>query len=180
MAGFVMREQRIKRYATIFLLLMVVYSIYYPYRVIPGMLDFAFFEPNRMLSHRLTQGYVTDEMRWLWFGMWSIPIALGLYGFGAALYSFYLCRVGRYFDPKFGFGLIHTGIAISLCMIADILANSISRKVLTWVHPDGALPFNFRYGSEDLALILSGFGFCALGLIVREAAKIAEENKAFV
>lgn len=175
-----MREQRITRYASAFLLLMIAYSVYYPYRVIPGMLDFAFFEPSRMLSNHFTQGYVINEMRWLWFFMWSVPILAGLYGCAAALYSFYLCKVGRYFDPKFGIGLIHLGLAVSIGMISDILANSTSRKILTWVHPDGTLPFDLRYGSEDLALILCGFGFCALGLIVREAAKIAEENKAFV
>lgn len=175
-----MREQRIKRYATLFLIFMVCYSIYYPLRVIPGLLDFAFLEPNKMLSNRLSQGYVTSEMRWIWFFMWLVPIIAGLYGCAAALYSFYLCRIGRYFDPKFGYGLIHTGLAISISMIADVFAQSSIRKVLTWVHPDGTLPFKFRYGSEDLALILCGFGFCALGLIIREVAKVAEENRAFV
>ncbi len=133
-----------------------------------------------MLNNRISQGYVTNEMRWIWFCMWMVPIAGGLYGCAAALYSFYLCRIGQYFDPKFGSGLIHTGLAISISMSSDILAQSSIRKVLTWANPDGSLPFKFRYGSEDLALILCGFGFCVLDLIIREAASIAQENKAFV
>ena len=65
-------------------------------------------------------------------------------------------------------------------MIIDVFGNSVRGPLLSWAHPDGQLPFVLRYGSQDLALILYGFGLCAIGLIIHEAAKISEENKAFV
>jgi len=175
-----MRDHRIRRFAGVCLVLLAAYFIFYIYHTFYGMMKYAFLEPNRMLNNRISQGYVTDEMRWLWFGMWIMPILGGIYGCVAALYSFNLCRVGRYFDPKFGSGLMHLGAATALSMTADILAQSLIRKILTWAHPDGTLPFEWRFGSEDLALLLYGVAFFAFGLIVREAAIIAEENKAFV
>lgn len=175
-----MRDKRIRRYSGVCLFLLFVYLIYYLSFTLWGMLEFAFFEPHKMLNNRISQGYVTYKMRWIWFGMWILPIIFGVYGCFAAIYSFNLCRIGRYFDPRFGMGLMHMGVATVFGMSADVLAQSSMRKVLTWVHPDGALPFAWRFNSEDLALLLYGLGFFGIGLIIREAALIVEENKAFV
>jgi hypothetical protein len=75
---------------------------------------------------------------------------------------------------------MHTGIGTSLSMIFDVFGKSARGPLLSWVHPDGQLPFVLRYSSSDLALILYGFGLFAIGLVIHEAAKISEENKAFV
>jgi len=175
-----MRDQRIKKFAAVFLLLIGAYAIYYLIRIIPPYLNFAFFEPNWMLSHQQTSGYVTMEMRWIWLLMWIIPIGASLYAIGAALYACNLCRIGMYFDPKFGTGLVHMGFAMSLAEGSDIIAESFIRTVLTIAHPDGLLPFAWRFTSSDLALLLHGLGVIGIGLVIREASLIAEENKAFV
>ena len=175
-----MRDRKIKLFATISLMLLIGYFVFYLYYVLYGMLKFAFLEPTLMLNNRISQGYVTSEMRWIWFSMWIVPIGFGIYGALAAIYSFNMCRIGRYFDPKFGLGLMHLGCATVLGMATDVLGQSLLHKILTWAHPDGALAFAWRFNSEDLALILYGLGFFGIGLIIREAALIAEENKAFV
>jgi len=175
-----MRQDRIRRYATAFMVLLGAYTLFYPYSSISGLIDYAFLYPERMVKSRFTGGFVSDGLRWGYFWMWLTPVIAGIYGCVAALYLANLCRVGRYFDERFARGLYHLGAAVIASLVTDILATSFTPKLLSWINPAGPLDVRWRFQSEETGLVLCGIGFCALGWVMQEAVKIAEENDGFV
>lgn len=159
---------------------LVAFSLFYPFWNWSSTLNFAFLEPERMIKNRFTGGVVEIETRWIWLAMWTIPIIGGIYGCVAAIYATQMVRLGRYFDKRFATAVFHVGIGILMSMIADLVVTAFARKVLSMNNPAGQHDLWFRFNSEEWGLLFCGVGFCALGWVMREAAKIAEENNGFV
>ena len=162
------------------MVLLIGYALYYPYWAMSGTLDFAFFEPERMTKSRFSGGIVENETRWIWLAMWTVPILGGIYACVAAIYATQMVRMRCYFDVRFASAIFHLGVGTIISLVADIVATSFSRKVLSLHNPSGQHDLWFRFHSEEWGLILCGVGFCALGWVLREAVKIAEENDGFV
>lgn len=175
-----MRETRIRKYAGVFMIILGIYSFYYPFATIIGLLDFTFLDPQRMESSRFTSGHVNELIRWIYFIMWLLPVVAGVYACAAALFSVNLCRNGHYFDTRFARGIWHVGMGTIISLATDIIATTLSPKVLSGLNPNGPLALRFRFNSEEYGLLLCGIGFCALGWVIHEAVKIAEENDGFI
>jgi len=178
--GYKTRDRRVRNFSLFFMILVAAFTIYYPYHVLSGLLDYAFLEPRRMEYNRITNGYVTSQMRWMHFTSWFIPLLFGMYACFAALYTSNRFRTGKYFDKKAATGIMHMGVAIIISLATDILATALFPVIHSWANPDGLRAMNIRFRSEETGLILCGIGFCAIGFILKEGIKIDQENKEFV
>ncbi len=175
-----MRQERIRRYASILMALLIVFTVYYQYRVWSGLLEFAFLEPERMERSWLSGGHVDLQMRWTWFAIWSMTIVAGLISCLCAIRLADLCRKGDYFSQNFANWMGWLGISTMTSMALDAFASSMAPLVLSRLNPEGQQGMSFHFNPQTWGLFLYGAGIYALAWIMREAITISEENDGFV
>ncbi len=175
-----MRQARIQKYSIVLMALIACYTIYYPYSSLSWLVDFSFLQPERMEKNNWTGGLVDTQIRVTYFLMWLVPVLAGIYACLAGMFVADLCRKGLYFSEKVAKGIIHLGISIMVSLLSDTLATSFTPKVLSWLNPVEKAGLRFRFDYADTGLILCGFAFCIMGLVMREAVLIAKENDGFV
>lgn len=72
------------------------------------------------------------------------------------------------------------GLLIFGSATTSLLAGAVSPMIRSWHNAGGHLPLRFWYDSGNLGLAFSGLAFFFLGLVMREAIRIARENEEFV
>ena len=103
--------------------------------------------------------------------LWTFHVLRGLfraYAAGEVLSAANAARIG----------LIGRGIL--LVAASSLLIRPIQSVLLTLSNPEGQRQVTITVSSNDLALLLAGGVFIAIGFAMREAARADAENKAFV
>jgi len=159
------------------LLIFIVLHLYFG---LGGLLQFSFFEPELMIENEFTNGKVNDSMRWLHFFAWLPTNIIGVTASAIGAYLAHLAHKGSFFTQKFGFGLWYLGAAVIVAALTDIFALSVVPHILSAENPAGQVPIQLSFSAEIFGLILCGIGFLALGSMMLEATRIADENKEFV
>lgn len=114
-------------------------------------------------------------------------IALGAVGLLPVLFT--LARMhdlfGRYgrgeiLPPACARAIGHSGMALVVLALWQVLALPLQVLVLTADNPPGGRPLAFALNSEMMWLALAGGLLIAIGMVMAEAARIAEDQAGFV
>jgi hypothetical protein len=112
--------------------------------------------------------------------MWAVPVVLGFLGYVAGFWALILLRQGIVFDTRISRQLSVMGIMIFSSSTLALLAGALSPMVRSWHNADGPLLLRVWYSSGDVGLAFCGLAFLFLGLVMREAIRIARENEEFI
>lgn len=174
--------QRIRFLCNIAILALIPMALYYGYDSLSWALNEALLKPERWL----TDGWVNPEAkiapltRWIFLIFWIVPTVFGLLSIYFAMRLALLVRCGVLFDLRVARWVVLVGVNVAASGAAKIIAACVSPMIKSWHNPDGRLPFRFWFGSEEFGLIFCGLGFVLMGLVLREAIRLARENEAFV
>ncbi len=173
---------RIRLLCNLTILTLIPMALYYGYDSLGWALNEALLKPERWLN----DGWVNPEAkialltRWIFLVFWSVPTVFGLLSIYFALRLALLVRKGVLFDLRVASWVIAVGVTVAASGAAKILAACVSPMIKSWHNPEGPLPLRLWFGSEEFGLIFCGLGFVLMGLVLREAIKLARENEAFV
>jgi hypothetical protein len=174
--------QKIKRSTTALIPLLIGFAVLYIYFTAGGTLNFAFLDPDRWYD----SGWVDPDapvpfwQRALYFLVWILPVAFGVYAVICALRMIRLVRRGVLFDAQVSSLLRRAGIGTSGSGLTDFVANLLTPSMLSLTNPGGVEPVRWYFDSEPAGLIVCGGGFYLIGWILAEARRLADENEGFI
>jgi hypothetical protein len=168
--------------STIALILIVPFLVYYPYTAFEWQLNMAFWDPQRWLnSGWVENGAVIAPMtRIVYFLMWSPAVVAGVLSLLAAGRVALFFRNGILFDDRVARAIKSVGQFTIASSAIHVFAACLSPMIVSWHNPSGPLPMRFWFSSAHCSLIFCGMGFLLLGVVMREAIKIARDNEGFV
>lgn len=175
--------ERIRFLSGIAMIVMLPMLIYYPYQGLGWNLELSFLDMGKWTRH---DGWVHPETqiamttRVVFFTLWAIPSVVGWLGYASGFWALILLRQGIVFDDRIANRLTWMGILVFISSTAALFAGALSPMIRSWHNPDGPLPLRFWYNSGNIGLAFCGLAFLFLGLVMREAIKIARENEEFV
>lgn len=177
-----MRKAKIRNLTTLFMGVLAMFAVYYPYRGFSWLLNMSFLQPDRWLaSPWVDQGAVIEPLtRTTYFAVWLLPLLAGIYSLLAALYLLWFFRQSIFFDDRIARALTHIGGAVVASAVLDNLAASVSPMILSWHNEAGPAVLRFWYDSKAFSLIFCGIGFVMLGWVLKQAILIARENEEFL
>jgi hypothetical protein len=174
--------QRITRTATILQPMVIIFTLFYIWKTAGGTVDFALLSPDLWMTSAWVHpdAQIAQATRYVYLGIWLLPIAFGLLAIAAGWAALGLVRRGTLFDARIAARFRLIGFATAASGAADLWANFWTPMVMSWHNPDGPLPPNFYFNSESAGLILCGGGFYLVGWIMGEAIALARDNEGFV
>ncbi|WP_188914264.1 DUF2975 domain-containing protein [Salinarimonas ramus] len=110
----------------------------------------------------------------------AIPVALSLYGLWHAHALFRGWRDGPIFTQVAGRRLVRMGAALALMPIAAMLSSGLTSLVLTLGNPPGQRTVQIAVSDDPIVMAVAGGLLIVVGWVMAEAARLAEENEAFV
>lgn len=136
--------------------------------------------PASMELMTLLKAEFTAATRWRLVGVVAAQMALA----GIVLWQLWRLfgryRQGDVFGPQAlrhmrGLGWSMVGLALSQSLLRALMSVAIS-----WGNPPGKRMLQLTVGSNDYALLLLALVLVALGRVMAEAARVAEENEGFI
>ncbi|MDG1067425.1 MAG: hypothetical protein P8P40_03465 [Sulfitobacter sp.] len=175
--------ERIRSLSSLAMIIMLPMMIYYPYEALSWNLQLSFLDWGRWARdnswvHPFAE--IPLSTRILFFTIWAIPVLLGVIGYLAGFSALILLRRGVVFDQQIARRITLMGSMIFSSSALALLAGAVSPMIRSWHNPDGPLPLRFWYDSGNIGLAFCGLAFLFLGLVMREAIKIARENEEFI
>ncbi len=110
----------------------------------------------------------------------AAPLAITLYGLWHLRLLFAAYRDGRIFGDEAPAHLFKVGLAMAGNAASVIIVHSLGSLILTWDNPPGSRQFAINLSSDSYTLILTGGLLIVIGWVMREAARISDENRQFV
>lgn len=175
--------KRIRTLSTIAMIVMVPMILYYPYEALSWNLDLSFLDPGKWTRNDAwvdPSAEIAMATRIVFFTVWLIPTVLGTLGYLFGFSALLLLRKGIVFDDLIAARLKGMGLLIFLSASTSLAAGAVSPMIRSWHNAGGPLPLRFWYSSGNFGLAFCGLAFLFLGLILREAIRIARENEEFV
>jgi hypothetical protein len=136
--------------------------------------------PASMELMTLLKAEFTAATRWRLVGVVAAQMALA----GIVLWQLWRLfgryRQGDVFGPQAlrhmrGLGWSMVGLALAQPLLRALMSVAIS-----WGNPPGKRMLQLTVGSNDYALLLLALVLVALGRVMAEAARVAEENEGFI
>lgn len=100
--------------------------------------------------------------------LWQLWRLFGCYGRGELL------------SPRPAQHLHRLGLALMALALTMPLSQTLVMLALTWGNPPGQRQLVFALSSQHFLALLSGLVLLAQALVMREAARVADENEGFV
>lgn len=169
--------------ATIALIVMLPVMIYYPYHGLWWNLEMSFLDMGRWTRNSAwvhPDAEIAMTTRVVFFVLWLIPTILGMLGYLTGFWALLLFRQGVVFDPRIARRLFWMGVFIFSSSATALVAGAVSPMIRSWHNPEGPLPLRIWFSSGDFGLAFCGLAFVFLGIVLKEAIKIARENEEFV
>ncbi|WP_052341066.1 DUF2975 domain-containing protein [Salinarimonas rosea] len=110
----------------------------------------------------------------------AIPVALSLYGLWHAHALFRGWRDGPIFTEASGRRLVRMGAALALMPAAALVSSGLTSLVLTLGNPPGQRTVQIAVSDDPIVMAIAGGLLVVVGWVMAEAARLAEENEAFV
>ena len=174
---------KINRLSTIAMILLFPMLIYYPYEALSWQLELSFLDPGKWSRNSTwVDGGIAIPMttRVVFFMVWFIPTVFGWLGYATGFWTLWLVRQGAVFDTRTARGLFWMGVFVAVSSSLSLLAGAVSPMIRSWHNAGGPLPLRFWYSSGNLGMVFCGLAFVFLGIVLREAIRMARENEAFV
>jgi hypothetical protein len=89
-------------------------------------------------------------------------------------------RRGAVFSPRALASLTRFGWLMLALAVAQVLSQALMSVAVSWDNAPGHRVLMVSLGSNDYALVLGALVFVAIGRVMTEAARVAEENEQFV
>jgi hypothetical protein len=136
--------------------------------------------PASMELMSLLQADFTAVTRWRLVGVVAAQMALA----GGVLWQLW-CLFGRYrqgdvFGSRALAHMRYLGWSMVSLAIAEPLLRAVMTVAISWDNPPGKRMLQLSLGSNDYALLLLALVLVALGRVMTEAARVADENNGFV
>lgn len=87
---------------------------------------------------------------------------------------------GEVFTEIAAMRLRRIGIVLMLVCLVKPLTGTVMSVILSWHNPPGQRTLTLGLSSDDYVSLLSGAVLLAIALVMREAARLAQENAEFV
>lgn len=173
---------KINRAATILVPILLIFAVLYVVFTAGSTLNFAFLDPERWYESRWVDPDAPAPFwqRGIYFFIWILPVACGLFAVFMALKIVLQLRRGVLFDRNIGKWLRYTGVGTSGSGLADFVANLLTPSILSMSNAQGPEPIRWYFDSEPAGLIVCGAGFYLIGWILVEAKRLSDENKGFI
>ncbi|MGC1506631.1 MAG: DUF2975 domain-containing protein [Sulfitobacter sp.] len=175
--------KRIRNMSTVAMVCLLPMLIYYPYEAISWQLELSFLDPGKWTRNSSwVHPYAEIAMgtRLVFFVVWFVPTLFGVAAYATGFSMLWLLHRGVVFDARIAQRLRWMGLFIAASASLALAAGAVSPMIRSWHNPDGPLPLRFWYDSGNLGMVFCGLAFFFLGLVMREAIRIARENEAFV
>jgi|TARA_B110000908_G_scaffold137892_1_gene163758 hypothetical protein len=175
--------RRIRKLSTIAIIVMLPMMFYYPYHALSWSLELSFLDMGKWTRNDRwvdRDAQIAMTTRIVFFTMWAVPVVLGFVGYVAGFWALLFLRKGIVFDVRISRRLTIMGLMIFSSSTLALLAGALSPMVRSWHNADGPLPLRFWYNSGNIGLAFCGLAFLFLGLVMREAIRIARENEEFI
>ncbi len=173
----------IKRLSTIAMICLLPMLIYYPYEAIGWQLELSFLDWGKWTRNDnwvYPYAEIALSTRIVFFLVWFIPTLFGFAAYSTGFSMLWLLHGGVVFDPRIATRLRWMGLLITASAGLSLVAGAVSPMIRSWHNPDGPLPLRFWYDSGNIGMVFCGLGFFFLGLVMREAIRMARENEEFV
>ena len=175
--------KRIRTLSLIAMVVMLPILIYYPYEGLAWNLELSFLDMGKWKRNSNwvhPEAQIAMTTRIVFFTLWALPYVVGWFRYASGFWALMLLRQGIVFDDRIANRLTWMGILGFISAVSALFAGAASPMVRSWHNPDGPLPLRFWYDSGNIGLGFSALAFLFLGLVMREAIKIARENEEFV
>ena len=175
--------QRIRSLSTIAMIALLPMTIYYLYDGLLWNLELSFLDPDRWVHNDSwvdPSAQIAMRTRIVFFFMWLVPTVAGTISYLIALSMLILLRRGIVFDQRIAHRLTWMGVLTSFSGFSAIFAGSVSPMIRSWLNADGPLPLRLWLDTGNIGFGFCGLAFIFLGLVMREAIRIAQENEEFI
>ena len=170
------------RFAVGVLVGLIVFAIYYPYRLFSSFVPFAFSGDASWRSHFVVENSVLAPFsaRLIQFLMWMPTVIASQMMILCAIYLVVLILRGVYFERRTVRALQAVGLCAAVAGATYLGALAFDGWWLTQFNVDNRLPIRFHFDSGETGVLLSGLGLFLLGWVLDIAVFKATENKEFV
>lgn len=107
-------------------------------------------------------------------------VAMALFGLQQLWKLFGGYAHGEVFTEIAAMRLRRLGIVMMLVCLVKPLTGAVMSIILSWHNPPGQRTLTLGLSSDDYVSLLSGAVLLAIALVMREAARLAQENAEFV
>lgn len=129
---------------------------------------------------QLAQGGLTSAVRWRLAGVTLLPVAVALLALWQLWWLFGAYRRGDVFGPAPLRHLRRFGWAMATLALAQPLSTTLAALAVSLDNAPGHRVLLLSLGSNDYALLMSALVFVAIGRVMSEAARLADEHAQFV
>ena len=175
--------KRIRTLSTIAMIVLLPMLLYYPYESLWWNLELSFLDPEKWTRNDRwvdRDAQIATSTRAVFFVLWLLPTLAGTLCYLIAFSMLFLLRNGVVFDVRIANRLTWMGALTSFSGFWAIFAGSVSPVIRSWHNADGPLSFRYWLDTGNLGFGFCGLAFLFLGLVMREAIKIACENEEFI
>lgn len=175
--------RRIRKLSTIAMIALLPMTIYYLYDGLSWNLELSFLDPYRWVRNDRwvdPSAEIAMRTRIVFFIIWLIPTVAGTISYLFAFSMLILLRRGVVFDQRIAGRLTWMGALTSFSGFSAVFAGSVSPMIRSWHNADGPLPLRLWLDTGNIGFGFCGLAFIFLGLVMREAIRIARENEEFV
>ncbi len=123
---------------------------------------------------------ITASKRTVLLLMLSLPLAVTLYGLWNVRLLFGAYARGEVFSTVPAAYIRNVGSAMLVNVVLSVLVHSIGSVVLTIDNPAGSRQLTVSLSSNTYLLLMMGGLLVVIGWVMREAARISDENSRFV
>lgn len=123
---------------------------------------------------------ITPLARWMAGAIIAVPVGIMLYGLFAVRSLFREFALGRIFTMNAARYLQTFGATILAQAPLSPLTSAALSAVLTFGNPPGQRSIVIAFSSHDYFALIVGGALFAIATVMREAARLADENASFV
>lgn len=128
----------------------------------------------------LAQVGLTEAVRWRLAAVTLLPVGVALGALWQLWWLFGHYRQGDVFGPRALQRLRRFGVAMVALAVVQPLSTSLAAVAASLDNPPGQRVVVLIIGSSDYAVLMCALVFLALGRVIGEAARLAQENQEFV
>lgn len=173
---------RIKHIATAICVATLVFSLSWSLQILSWLLPLLFADDK--VWHALNWTDQTAEIsltiRVCYALLWSVLLATGWTLTYFTIRLMLTLRKGHYFSLNTAYLIKAVGGTLSMFALNDTLFATLSPVILSLNAANGPAALQYWFDSGDITMFICGLGFVLVGVVAKEAFKIAQENESFL